>query len=554
MRIIKQVALPFLCTLSHVVVIVLLVASFVQAQHPILLGIRGGVEVWSVPQPPPLDGFGATKIFLRATDPEATIVVFENLVIDGELVQQFVPQRFGQAIPTPFMDTEMPNDWRAVDSHLNVRFGENAAGNTVTEMNDMSDPNGISSQLSLLNDGATAVSGLGPILIYPVDPRAPQSIILEPAFQTNDLDFAYLVVPCDVVKGDNDVSLTLGVLGDGVVDAGSPGGAQWGYGENPNPLKLFPPTGNVPCIPEPGPVSLLGLGALMSLGLSRRFKTKLGKAERFHSNPVMRVDNRFALSLSSIALFYVCSLMNTATAQDVEIVAAELGGVSVVSIPQPSPLPGLLATKVVLRTAPENRLVTFENARISGAVHQVWIPNPMGPPTPTPRCGVPGWHLLPPEWIAADSHFSFSSMIGGGAGGCGGGGGFGGPDEVNDLSNPVGANESLPLLNGVAQAVTGIGETTWLFPDIFDANIFNTNEEEFAYVVTPDESTGAAGNVFLTVGVLGEGIINSGEPGGAHFGFFGNDPVVIPFIPEPSTAALAMFGLVAVTWLRRQTK
>ena len=81
-----------------------------------------------------------------------------------------------------------------------------------------------------------------------------------------------------------------------------------------------------------------------------------------------------------------------------------------------------------------------------------------------------------------------------------------------------------------------------------------TNEIDFAYLVTPDDSTGAAGDVFLTVGVSGEGIINSGDPGGASFGFNGNDPVVIRFVPEPAAAALAVFALAAVTCLRRRAR
>lgn len=152
----------------------------------------------------------------------------------------------------------------------------------------------------------------------------------------------------------------------------------------------------------------------------------------------MKVNKRSASLLSSVALFHLGSLLAvlpSAKAQDVEIIAAELGGVSMVSIPQPPPLPGLLATKVVLRTAPENTLVTFDHARITGAVHQVWIPNQMGRPTRTPWSSVPGWDSLPGEWIAADSHFSISfSMVGGGVGG---------GVEVNDFTNPADADEGL---------------------------------------------------------------------------------------------------------------
>ena len=127
-------------------------------------------------------------------------------------------------------------------------------------------------------------------------------------------------------------------------------------------------------------------------------------------------------------------------------------------------------------------------------------------------------------------------------------------DEANDLSNPAIANENLPLLDGQASAITGMGDIAMnLETDTFFVqHEFQLNEIDFAYLVTPDDSTGAAGEVFLTVGVLGDGIINSGDPGGASFGFRGNDPVVIPFIPEPSTAALAIFALAAVTSLRRR--
>ena len=51
----------------------------------------------------------------------------------------------------------------------------------------------------------------------------------------------------------------------------------------------------------------------------------------------------------------------------------------------------------------------------------------------------------------------------------------------------------------------------------------------------------------MTLGILGVGFIDSGQPGGASFGFNGNDPVVIRFIPEPSAAALAIFAVAAVT-------
>ena len=87
MKLNKRIVFSFSRRSNYVVATVLLVASFVQAQDPFLINTRGGVEVWLVPQPAPLDGFGAAKIFLRTTDPEAKVVTFENVAIAGELVQ-----------------------------------------------------------------------------------------------------------------------------------------------------------------------------------------------------------------------------------------------------------------------------------------------------------------------------------------------------------------------------------------------------------------------------------------------------------------------------------
>ena len=234
----------------------------------------------------------------------------------------------------------------------------------------------------------------------------------------------------------------------------------------------------------------------------------------------MRINKRLVASLS---LTLLLPTLPTATAEDVEFVVAELGGVSVVSIPQPSPLPGLLATKVVLRARPESQLVTFENVKITGAAHQVWTPSACFgfSPTSTPFVDARCWDIFPPEWIAADSHILISpSMVGGG------GTGIVSIKESNDLTNPAMANENLPLLEGQATAITGMGDTAMkLVTDVFFVTPeFQLNEIDFAYLVTPDDSTGAAGEVFLTVGVLGDGFINSGDPGGASFGFRGNDP------------------------------
>ena len=87
MKINKRVVLSFSRTFNYVVGTVLLAASFVQAQDPFVLETRGGVEVWSVPQPTPGEGYQSTNIVLRGVDPASKLVTFENLRFDGDLAQ-----------------------------------------------------------------------------------------------------------------------------------------------------------------------------------------------------------------------------------------------------------------------------------------------------------------------------------------------------------------------------------------------------------------------------------------------------------------------------------
>ena len=128
-------------------------------------------------------------------------------------------------------------------------------------------------------------------------------------------------------------------------------------------------------------------------------------------------------TICGMAFYSLFAASPQAMGQDIEILLAELGGVQMMTIPQGSPGPGLLATKVVLRTDAANKLVTYENIKITGLVHQTWLPGAFGgPPGPTPFVDSPGWGQLPPEWMSADSHILISpSMVAGGAGGSHGG-------------------------------------------------------------------------------------------------------------------------------------
>lgn len=234
------------------------------------------------------------------------------------------------------------------------------------------------------------------------------------------------------------------------------------------------------------------------------------------------------------------------------VMIAELGGVSMITIPQPSPGAGLMATKVVLQTDPANKLVTYENIQTTDA-YQVWLPGAFGgPPGPTPYVDSAGWGQLPPEWIATDSHILITpSMVAGGAGMA-----HAGIGELNDEGNQGGTNESLPLLGGQAPAVSGVGPIAMDMPTdaFFVAPEFQINTVDLGYFVTQtDDGINPKTQVELTVGVLGEGIVDSGQPGGASFGFNGNDPVgvFIP-VPEPATALLAGFASLAVLGFRRR--
>jgi hypothetical protein len=129
-------------------------------------------------------------------------------------------------------------------------------------------------------------------------------------------------------------------------------------------------------------------------------------------------------------------------------------------------------------------------------------------------------------------------MIGGGAGGS-----YGGIGETNDLS--IGLIDGLPPASDF-DPVSGVGpismanETDAFFLD----TVFQSNDVQLAYLVAQD----GAAPALLTLGVLGEGITNSGEPGGAQWGFGGN-PDPLPLIPEPASGLLALcaaFGLAAI--------
>ena len=218
------------------------------------------------------------------------------------------------------------------------------------------------------------------------------------------------------------------------------------------------------------------------------------------------------------------------------------------SVPQPDPGEGYEATKIVLRGVdPASQLVTFENLRFDGAFVQTWLSGPFGVETSKDILAGPSY---PAEWIPFDSHVLITSrnpLMFGGSTGCN----FNCISETNDMS--IGQIPGLPIAAGTP-SVSGVGSIAMAEPTgaFFLAPLFQLNEIDFAYLVRQTDAN-ADGDLTMTLGVLGNGIVNSGEPGGASFGFNGNAPVLIRFIPEPSTSLLAIFALAATTFVRRRS-
>ncbi len=231
-----------------------------------------------------------------------------------------------------------------------------------------------------------------------------------------------------------------------------------------------------------------------------------------------------------------------------EIVVDTRGGVQAISIPQPSPLEGLLATKLVFRTVdPDHRLITVEGLAFRGDVHQVWLEGPFGTSTAfLPRAG-PTYHE---SWIPADSHLLFDPYA---CVGCGSGSrvSF---SETNDGATTDRFAALLPQLEFGFGPLAGFGDMAFSSPNdaFFVRPEQQTNEHEFAYLITTAATdNSSAGEVTLSIGWLGLGIVDSGIPGGARWGLDGDAALPIPFaVAEPGSWGLLFAAAVGIL-LRR---
>jgi hypothetical protein len=201
------------------------------------------------------------------------------------------------------------------------------------------------------------------------------------------------------------------------------------------------------------------------------------------------------------------------------VVFAETGPFEILARPVRAP-DGLLATVVALRTKdPSDRIATFDQLDLRGAVHQVFMPSPFGSPTPQGmfRGGLPGIG----RWDQADSQLLVNAHQVIGAG-------FGLVDETNDQTSPV----ELGRVEGLDPA-SGIGTLASSKPFLSRFSL-TTDEQtsyvEFLQVVTPASLTDTDG-VYLTIGVLGGD--DEGEPWPFH-GVVGlEQPLQIPFFAQP---------------------
>jgi len=243
------------------------------------------------------------------------------------------------------------------------------------------------------------------------------------------------------------------------------------------------------------------------------------------------------------ALRVAGSLLVAATvaqAQD-PFMLGNAGGVEVWSVPQADPADGIEAANIVLRSPAGTKIVTFENLLIDGDVHQVWLSGPFAAPTAK---GAPvAGPTYDASWIPLDSHLLIeSSMVGGGAGGS-----YGEISETNDGSN---GELGLPPASGFPPSA-GFGPIQMkAATDAFFLDTpFQSNEVNLAYLVSPKDAVAAGGTISLTLGVLGEGIVNSGEAGGA---FFDALPVSLSQVPEPASGLMALMSLLGLGLLRRK--
>ena len=253
--------------IASVLSVVLAFCANTQAQDEVVFATMGGVQLVSKPVDLGRDDYLATIVEARTVDPNASLVTFTNISITGDVNQvhgsissAISPEgnAFKEAGGALFDDS-----WNALDTHLLLTRDMIAGGVWgVTEMNDGSAGDG---GFAALPTTATAKVGIGPLAnTAPTD-----AFFVQPEFQLSSIDFAYIVTPAAAAAADGGVSMTLGLLGSGIVDAGTDGGAAFGYTADANTGINVPFTAG-PIVPEPSSGLMAMMSVLGLLGLRRR--------------------------------------------------------------------------------------------------------------------------------------------------------------------------------------------------------------------------------------------------------------------------------------------
>ena len=247
--------------IASVLSVVLAFCANTQAQTSFEEGVfatLGGVELVSKPVDLGRDDYIATIVEARTTDPNASLVTYTNISITGAVHQ--VHGSISSALaPAGNAFEEAAGalyaaEWGALDTHLLLTEAQIAGGVFgVQESNDGSFGN---AGFEPLPTTAAAVAGIGPLQnTAPTD-----AFFVQPEFQLSSIDFAYIVTPV----GAGAVNMTLGLLGSGIVDAGTEGGAAFGY--DGNPAVVVPQV----IVPEPNAGLMAMMSVLGLLGLRRR--------------------------------------------------------------------------------------------------------------------------------------------------------------------------------------------------------------------------------------------------------------------------------------------
>ena len=169
-------------------------------------------RVLATPQFAP-DGLLATVISIETLNVTDRIVTLDNVVIAGD-VHQIWTDIIGMPTTNPDRLEVGPifhEDWVAADTHLLIEpsmvGGGAGSGFFVSEFNDGSDPKELAEELPL------TIAGLGPLIgvgdlrsAHPTD-----AFFFDTLFQSNAVDFAYVVTPFDGELGD--VRISLGIQG-----------------------------------------------------------------------------------------------------------------------------------------------------------------------------------------------------------------------------------------------------------------------------------------------------------------------------------------------------